>query len=97
MTAPRRREAAAFLVERGLSARRACGLLRVSRRWLWSTGSTGEDPILPRLRELAAAHPRYGYRRLHALLRREGHAVNPKRVRRLCVLYGLKLSRKIRR
>lgn len=36
-----------------------------------------------RLRELAAARVRYGYRRLHILLRREGWAVNAKRVYRL--------------
>jgi putative transposase len=92
-----RREAAAFLVKRGLSARRACELLRVSRRWLGYKGRRGGDPLLPRLKDLAAAHPRYGYRRLHVLLRREGHEVNVKRVRRLCVVHGLKLSRRRRR
>ena len=82
---------------RGLSQRRACDLLRVSRRWLGYQGKRGDDPVLPRLKELAARHPRYGYRRLHVLLRREGHAANVKRVRRLCVVHGLKLSRKTRR
>jgi putative transposase len=46
------------------------------------------------LRALAVKHPRYGYRRLHALLRRSGRCVNVKRVRRLCVVHGLKLRRK---
>jgi putative transposase len=82
---------------RGLSQRRACGLLRVSRRWLSYRGRRGDDAVLPRLKELAAQHPRYGYRRLHAVLRREGLKVNVKRVRRLCVLHGLKLPRKRRR
>lgn len=50
-----------------------------------------------RLRELAAAHPRYGYRRMTALLRQEGHAVNRKRVRRLWRLEGLKVRRKLHR
>lgn len=36
-----------------------------------------------RLKELAAVRPRFGYRRLHVLLRREGWAVNHKRVLRL--------------
>ena len=93
-----RREAVAFMAKRGLSARRACGLLRISRRWLSYQARRGkDDPVLPRLSELAARHPRYGYRRLHVLLRREGHRVNAKRVRRLCVLHGLKLSRRRRR
>lgn len=86
-----------MLVGRGLSARRACGLVGTSRRWLGYESRRwggGEDPVLGRLRELAARHPRYGYRRLWAVLRREGVVVNVKRVRRLCVLYGLKLSRK---
>ena len=69
----------------------------VSRRWAKYASTRAEDAVLPRLRELAAKHPRYGYRRLWAVLRREGVAANVKRVRRLCVLYGLKLSRKVRR
>jgi putative transposase len=77
--------------------RRACELAGVSRRWLGYLSRRGEDPVLGRLKELAMKHPRYGYRRLWALLRRAGQVVNLKRVRRLCVLYGLKLSRKIRR
>ena len=96
-TAAARREAVSFLVRRELSQRRACELLRVSRRWLRYPGRRDDDPVLPRLKELAAAHPRYGYRRLHALLRREGVKVNVKRARRLCVVHGLKLSRRRRR
>ena len=89
----------AFMTRRGLSRRRACELLGVSRRWLsYRAKRQGAgDPVLPRLKDLAAAHPRYGYRRLHAVLRREGRRVNVKRVRRLCVVHGLKLSRRRRR
>lgn len=47
-----------------------------------------------RLRDLAAARVRYGYRRLHVLLRREGWLVNLKRVRRLYHLEGLSLRLK---
>lgn len=42
-----------------------------------------------RLRELAEVRRRFGYRRLHVLLRREGWAVNAKRVYRLYKLEGL--------
>jgi transposase InsO family protein len=35
------------------------------------------------MNELAARHPRYGYRRIWALLRTESYAVNRKRVERL--------------
>jgi putative transposase len=44
-----------------------------------------------RLKELALVRPRYGYRRLHVLLRREGWMVNPKRVLRLYREEGLTL------
>jgi putative transposase len=40
------------------------------------------------MNELAAAHPRYGYRRIWALLRNEGWRVNRKRVERLWRLEG---------
>ena len=50
-----------------------------------------------RMRELAQARPRYGYRRLHILLRRDGWAVNMKRVRRLYRLEGLQLRYRVRR
>jgi putative transposase len=39
--------------------------------------------LTQRIDELAHQHPRYGYRRMHALLRREGRLVNHKRVQRL--------------
>jgi putative transposase len=42
-----------------------------------------QEPLRNRLRELAATHVRYGYRRLTVLLRREGWKVNAKRVYRL--------------
>lgn len=50
-----------------------------------------------RLRELAAARVRYGYRRLHVLLHREGWRVNHKRVYRLYQLEGLSLRLKQRK
>jgi putative transposase len=44
-----------------------------------------------RLKELAAARVRYGYRRLHVLLRREGWPVNAKRIYRLYCEEGLSM------
>ena len=46
-----------------------------------------------RLRVLAAQHPRYGYRRLGALLRREGRRVNHKKLERLYRQQGLAVQR----
>ena len=76
-----RREAVGILTaERGLSVTRACGLLGISRS-LYGYGSC-RSPALElrnRIAELAALKRRYGYRRIHVLLRREGWSVNHKR------------------
>ena len=50
-----------------------------------------------RLREFAAVRVRFGYRRLHVLLRREGWQVNHKRVYRLYRQEGLSLRLKVRK
>ena len=47
--------------------------------------------------DLASRHPRYGYRRIWALLRRDGWLVNRKRVQRLWRVHGLKVPRKGRK
>ena len=72
---------AAFLV----SARRALRLVGLSRsRWHYRPRRPPRDaPIRTRLKELATQRPRFGYKRLHVLLRREGYVVNLKRVYRL--------------
>jgi putative transposase len=95
---PARRAAAAFLIEREMSARRACWWLRVSRSWLKYSTRRNDDELVEKLMALAKEHPRYGMRRLHALLRREGTVVNFKRVRRLCRKHGLLLkARRVRK
>lgn len=85
------------MIKRQLSHRRSCQLLGLSRRWLGYTSVRKDGLLVDDLKELALRHPRYGYRRLHALLCRRGRKVNLKRVRRLCVEHGLKLSRRVRR
>jgi len=50
-----------------------------------------------RIRDIAARRPRFGYERIHVMLRREGWLVNKKRVRRLYRLEGLQLRTRIRR
>lgn len=52
---------------------------------------------MARLRALASERPRFGYRRLHVLLRREGQAVNRKLVYRLYKAAGLAVRRRSRR
>ncbi len=53
-----------------------------------------ERVLVRRMLELARAHLRYGYRRIWALLRMEGHRVNVKRVHRLWRKEGLKVPQK---
>jgi len=47
-----------------------------------------------RIREIAETRVRYGYRRIHVLLEREGWQVNHKRVYRLYVEEGLQIRNK---
>jgi putative transposase len=86
-----------FAVTRKMSASGACALVKVSRRRLAYVSRRNDEPLVSRLKELAASHPRYGSRRLWALLRRDGEKVNLKRVRRLCRKHGLTLRSRRRR
>ncbi len=52
------------------------------------------EVLRERIKELAQTRVRYGYRRIHVLLRREGWAINPKRTARLYRLEGLSLRAK---
>lgn len=80
------------------SERRACGLIRLDRSTCRYRSRRGDEaPLRARLRDLAAQRPRYGYRRLYILLRREGIAVNHKKVQRLYREEGLAVRRKKRK
>lgn len=85
MKPPDQRAAVRFLVERGLSERRACAVLGVNRATIQYQPQrpAADAPLAERLAALATRHPRYGYRRVWALVQREGWAVNRKRVHRL--------------
>lgn len=69
----------------GISQRRACRLVGMSRTVLAyePTANPANEVIKERMTELAAERRRFGYRRIHVLLRREGHQANHKRVFRL--------------
>lgn len=56
-----------------------------------------DRPLLERIVELSRENPRYGYRRVWALLRREGWPVNKKRVHRLWRQEGLKVPERQRK
>jgi putative transposase len=82
--------------ELDISERRACRVLgqaRVTQRC--PEGITDEEVrLVARIIELATRYGRYGYRRITALLRREGWKVNHKRVERIWRQEGLKVPQK---
>lgn len=84
--------------ERGLGVTRACGLVGISRS-LYSYRSRRADSskLRERIGELAGEKRRYGYRRIHVLLRREGWQVNRKRTYRLYREAGLAVRRRKRK
>ena len=79
------REAASHLkAAYEMSERRACRVLGVDRTSVRYQATRPDDGALrDRLKALAQERRRFGYRRLHVLLRREGHAVNRKRIQRI--------------
>jgi putative transposase len=82
-----------------VSERRACSALGWARstvRYV-ATMADEEERLVARLHALSIAHPRYGYRRITALLRGEGWRVNRKRVQRLWREHGLKVPQKQRK
>ena len=95
-----RREAVGVIRQaHGLSERRACrlvGLARTSCRYERQRQGE-EEKLKARLHSLAGERRRFGYRRLTVLLRREGWAVNHKRVYRLYREEGLGVRRRKRK
>lgn len=91
-----RRPLVEFLAEGfRVSERRACRALRFPRSSHRYRGKTSAQAALRmRIRELAAVRVRWGYKRIHVLLRREGWRVNHKRVWRLYRQEGLNLRAK---
>ncbi len=90
-----RRQAAHAVVARGLcSVRAACRILRLSRATFWYRAqppTPAQERLAKRLRTLSEQHPRYGYRRIAALLRQEGWSVGKRHIQRLRRADGLRV------
>lgn len=81
-----------MLVDWGVSIRRACGALRFDpSSYHYKSRRTGQAALELRIREICQTRVRYGYRRIHVLLRREGWQVNIKKTRRIYNELGLQL------
>ena len=91
-----RREQVNFACERGLSQRRACGLIEISRSSLsYKLRLPAKDgPVMQAMRTLSAQYPRYGYRRIRIFLRRQGFELGWSRTHRLWRQAGLLLPKK---
>lgn len=92
-----RRQAVHMLCDRlGLSQRRACQIVgqhRSTQRHRPEVPDPDRD-LRRRLRDFARHHPRWGYRRAHAVLCREGHRLNRKKVQRIWREEGLRVPPK---
>lgn len=78
-----------------VSQRRACMAIEAERSSVRYRSLRPDDgAVRARLRELAAIRRRFGYRRLHVLLRREGVHMNHKKLRRLYAEERLQVRRR---
>jgi putative transposase len=94
----RRRAVQAVIEKIGLSQRRACSVAtchpKTFRRVLQPPD---DDDLKQRLQELATERRRFGYRRLHVLLRRDGIIANHKRVYRVYAAAHLQIRKRLKR
>jgi putative transposase len=83
----------------GMSQRRACQIVgqhRSTQRHVPEAPDPDRD-LRARLRTFAKAHPRWGYRRAHAVLVREAHSCNRKKIQRLWREEGLRVPSRRRK
>jgi putative transposase len=83
-----------------VSEGRACRVIgqpRSTQRYLLGQKAERDRPLMERMIVFSKENPRYGYRRVWALLRREGFEINKKRVHRLWREAGLKVPTKQRK
>jgi len=78
-----------------VSVRRACRVLRFdAKTYRYRSRRPGQAALEDRIRTICQTRVRYGYRRVHVLLRREGWAINEKRTRRVYNEIGMQLRNK---
>ena len=86
--------AQAVVTARVCSGRQACRALGLARATWWYRAAPcpeRQQQLAARLHALSEAHPRYGYRRIAALLRQEGWAVGKRQIQRLRRREGLRV------
>lgn len=94
----RRLAVAHLMTIHGMGVTRACGLIGISRSlFRYQSKRPDDGELRARLIALAGQKRRYGYRRLHVLLRREGWKLNWKRTYRVYHAAGLMVRRRKRK
>jgi len=93
------KEQARYVIERGLSHRRACALLSTSRSNLNYVYKLPikDEPVVNAMKELSGAYPRFGSRRIRIFLQRDGMVMGKERCSRLWAQAGLQVPKKRRR
>jgi len=96
VTPDARRKAVAHLCDQhGVSQRRACDVLQVDRSSVRYRSTRPDDAGLRKaMREVAAERRRFGYRRIHIMLERQGIRMNQKKLRRLYREEGLQVRKR---
>jgi putative transposase len=96
VSAQARRSQVGYANNRGISARRACALIGVSRSTMGyqSRMAAKDAPVVAAMRELSSQYPRYGYRRIHIFLARRGQRMSPDRAHRIWRQAELQVPRK---
>lgn len=82
----------------GLSQRKACAVAICSRKtYRRILQRTDDTHLLQRLQEIAAERRRFGYRRLHVMIARDGIIVNHKRIYRVYAQANLQVRKRLKR
>ena len=91
----KRKLVAAVCGQWDVSIRRACRVLEMdTSTYHYRSRRPGQAGLEHRIKEIAATRVRYGYRRVHVLLRREGWPINQKKTRRIYRELGLHCATK---
>ena len=84
-----------MLLDWGISTRRACSVIMFDPiSYRYKSRRPDQAGLEQRIKEICQTRVRFGYRRIHVLLRREGWEVNIKKTRRIYKELGLQLRNK---
>ncbi len=92
-------EQASYVMQRGLSQRTTCTLLKISRSNLYYSPKmpVKDKPVIEAMKTLSGVYPRFGSRRIRIFLQRDGIVIGKERCSRLWAKAGLQVPKKRRR